>query len=314
MEPIIEDFVNRSVELTSLWDMALQKAGTRILVVEAGDGMGKTYLLDEFRAECQDKDIEAVSLDFEKRKDEAEYQYDPGYAYVIKETWEQLGYEGFELLSQTIQSAMATELRSYGQAGWQALQSERQSVPETKQERPAPAAAAGPPPGGQSGGVNVDGHGHILQDVAGRDLIKFIQVIHQEHPKVQAWARIEVTDAFQKCLAQVTAKRKVVFFIDQWHKTGEATHRWLNNSLVKWTARGLLPQACIVIAGLEGTDLDPRRQLKRIPLPELDEAAIQLYLVDKNGLPPDEVPGFIKFVGGIPLALKMATKRWQRHG
>ena len=300
-QPIIEDFVNRTDQLALLWDVAGRSVDPRILVFEAEGGMGKTYLLKEFRAECQEEHIEVVSLDFEERYE------DPGYMYVIKETWGQLGPAGFDRLAQSIEETIAASLKHDGQSGWQAPQAERQVVPEPVQE----TAAAGPSTGAQSGGVNIYGGTNTFRDVAGRDFIQFIQVIHREDPFVQMQARTRITEAFKQCLEQITAERSIVFFIDHWQKAEMETRRWLDHSLVQWTAGGLLPRACIVVAGLEGVDLEPKRLLKRIPLQELDEGAIRLYLVDICGLPAEEVPNFIRVAGGMPYLLNMAVKRWR---
>lgn len=304
MKPIIEDFVNRTDQLTLLWDMARQSVDPRILIFEAESGMGKTYLLKEFRAECQDQSLEVVSLDFEERYE------DPGYMYVIKETWSQLGSVGFDLLAKTIEETVTVSLKKDGQSGWQTLQAEREAPPEIMQETTGQPGVIDRPASGQSGGVNIYGGTNTFRDVAGRDIIHFIQVIHQEDPFVQMRARTWITEAFKQCLALITAERDIVFFIDHWQKAETETRRWLDTSLVKWIAAGILPRACLVIAGLEGVDLEPKRLLKRIPLPELDEAAIQLYLVDICGLPAEEIPNFMRVAGGMPFLLNMAVKRW----
>lgn len=307
MKPIIEDFVNRTDQLTLLWDIVDQKAEPRILVVEAEGGMGKTYLFKEFRAECLEGRLEEVSLDFEERYE------DPGYMYVIKETWGKLGPVGFDPLAKAIDKTVAGSLRKNGQEGWQDLQTARQpaaeAVPDLARE-PAAAAAGSP---GQSITLNITGETNTFRDVAGRDIVHFIQVIHREDPYVQIQAQNWITEAFKQCLIQVTAERRIVFFIDHWQKAETATRRWLASNLVKWAADGLLAKACVVIAGLQGVDLEPRRLLKRIPLDEFDDEAIQYYLVNICGVPAEEVPNFTRFAGGMPYLLNAGVKRWNRE-
>lgn len=307
MKPIIEDFVNRTDQLALLWDIVDQKAEHRILVVEAEGGMGKTYLFKEFRAECLEGRLEGVSLDFDARYE------DPGYMYVIKETWNQLGSEGFDQLAKTIEQTVAGSLRRNGEQGWQDLQSARQPAPKTMPELAGePAAAAASSLRGSSP-INVSGETINIRDVAGRDINYFIQVIHREDPYVQIQAQNWITEAFRQCLIQVTAERRIVFFIDHWQKAETETRRWLANSLVKWAADGLLAKACVVIAGLQGVDLEPRRLLKRIPLDEFDDEAIQFYLVNICGVPVEEVPNFTRFAGGMPYLLNAGVKRWNRE-
>ena len=320
MQAIIQDFVNRNEELDFLWDMARQQVEPRILVVEAEDGMGKTYLLEEFRAECQEESNAVVCLDFAERYE------DPGYMYVIKESWSQLGPVGFDLLAQTIQETLERSVRKTAQESWQDFQDQRQVRPEPVMEgnppgemgTPASIAAgmafsqavpAGLPAGERSGGVNITGGTNTFRDVAGRDILHFIQVIQQEDPFVQIQARNWISEAFKQCLAQIAAQRSIVFFIDHWQKAEPTTRNWLGQSLVKWTADRLLARACVVIAGLEGVELAPRRLLKRILLPELDEEAVYAYLVDVCKLQAEDVPKFFEIAGGVPLLLSMAVNR-----
>jgi hypothetical protein len=307
MKPIIEDFVNRDDQLTLLWDMAHQKVEPRILVVEAEAGMGKTYLLKEFRAECRDERLEVVSLDFDERYE------DPGYMYVIKETWSQLGPLGFDLLAKTIKEATAGGMKRDGQEDWQTLPFERQVSPGIVPPVISQPEGAGVTPGVQNGGLNIYGGTNTFRDVAGRDIVHFTQVIYHEDPFVQMQARNWITEAFKQCLVQITAERSICFFIDHWQEAEMETRRWLANSLVNWTADGLLGRAGVIVAGLEGVDLEARRLLKRIPLPELAEDAIHIYLVDICGLPAEEVPNFTKFAGGMPYLLNMGIKRWRRE-
>ena len=320
MQLIIQDFVNRSEELSFLWEMVRQEVDPRILVVEAEDGMGKTYLLEEFRAECEEESNAVVCLDFAERYE------DPGYMYVIQETWSQLGPVGFDLLAQTIQETLERSVRKTAQENWQDFQGQRQvrqdpvveGTQPMEMETPAGAAAGStssqPVPTGlsvgeRSGGVNIYGGTNTFRDVAGRDILHFIQVIQQEDPFVQIQARNWITEAFKQCLTQVTAERSIVFFIDHWQKAEPTTRSWFAQSLVKWTADRLLARACVVIAGLERVDLAPRRLLKRILLPELDEKAVQAYLVDVCKLQEEEVSKFFEITGGVPLLLSMAVKR-----
>jgi hypothetical protein len=307
MKPILEDFVNRSDQLTLLWQIARQQTDPRILVVEAEGGMGKTYLLKEFRAECREERLEVVYLDFNDRYE------DPGYMYVIKEAWSQLGPFGFDSLAKMIDEIVSGNIKKNGQTGWQDFQAERQvtRVPARAiLNQPFDAMEAG---SGQSGGVNIYGGSHTFRDIAGRDLVHLTQVIYHEPPFVQTQARNWITEAFKQCLVQITAERSIVFFIDHWQKAESELHHWLANSLIKWTADGLLARACIVVAGEERVGLEPRRLLKRILLPELAEDAVQLYLVNICGLPAEEVPNFIRVAGGIPYLLNMGVKRWQRE-
>jgi len=51
-EILTEDFVDREDELNLLWQLARGRLPQRVCVVSGPDGIGKTYLLQEFSEEC----------------------------------------------------------------------------------------------------------------------------------------------------------------------------------------------------------------------------------------------------------------------
>ena len=55
--------IDREEELDLLWRVAHGEASSRIALVEASSGMGKSELLREFVARCQ-KDFDIVFVDF----------------------------------------------------------------------------------------------------------------------------------------------------------------------------------------------------------------------------------------------------------
>jgi hypothetical protein len=311
MEYVLSDFVNRTEQLGLMWQMARQKIEPRILIVEAAFGMGKSYLIKEFRAQCQEEGIDLVCLDFEEKYE------DPGYMYIVKEIWTQLGPAGFDLLTQTIQETTSFSARGRILEEIRKFQAERESgsssIPADAGEAVQDERSGASPPekatAGQSGGVNIYGGTNTFRDVAGRDIIHFTQIIQAEDPFVQGKARLWITEVLKQCLVQIAAERRVIFLIDNWQKADGETRRWLARSLVKWTADALLPHVSIMIAGVEVLDLDPRRRIKKVLLPEFEETAAYTYLVDKCGLPMEDVPEIIRVAGGFPLMLVMASAR-----
>jgi hypothetical protein len=314
MEYIVSDFVNRTEQLNLLWQMARQETEPRILIVEAPFGMGKSYLIKEFRAECEEDGIELVCLDFEEKYE------DPGYMYIVKEIWSQLGPTGFELLGETLQETgrKSTKERIFEEfQSFQAGREDGASAPGANgNEGDQTAGTAGAPPerdaAGQTGGVNIYGGKNTFRDVAGRDIIHLVQILQMDDPYVQEKARVWITDVLERCLLQVAAERRLIFLIDNWQKADGDTRKWLASSLVKWTADARLPKANIMIAGDGVQDVAPRKRIRKIILPELEEQDAHSYLVDKCGLPIEAIADILRVAGGNPLMLVLASARRKR--
>lgn len=311
MEYIVSDFVDRTRHLDLMWQITRQEIEPRILLVEGAFGMGKSYLFKEFRAECQENGLEMVCLDFEDKYE------DPGYLFIVKEIWTQIGPIGFDALARILQETTGLSARGRILEEIQKLQAAKESGASATteaegqpfQQDKLSSGLQGKTPSGQSGGVNIYGGTNTFQDVAGRDIIHFTQIIQAEDPFVQEKAQLWITEVLKECLVQIAAERRVVFLIDNWQKADTATRRWITRSLIKWAADALLSKVNIIIAGVEITDVDPRRRIKKELLPEFEEAETYAYLVDKCGLQMEEVPEIIHVAGGFPLMLVMASER-----
>lgn len=313
MEYILSDFVNRTELIDLMWQMTREEIETRILVVEGMGGSGKSYLIKEFQAECQEENLHVVRLDFADRYE------NPGYLYIVKEIWSQLGMEGFQSLADAVREITNRALQVQVPAGFQDQQIRAQASPsilppdESVMRLPNSTPKNGGGASEQSGGVNISGGTNVFKgDIAGRDIIHLIQIIQREDPFVHVQAQFAITDALRQCLMQVAQEQKISILIDHWQDADRETRRWLGGSLVKWVADALLPKISVVIAGQEVDDLDPRRRIKKAYLSELTEDAAHRYLVEKCGLPEGEVGEVIHVTGGFPLMLVMAAARRRR--
>jgi hypothetical protein len=284
---IQQDFVDREHHIALMWQMQRREIETRVLAIEGRSGMGKSYLLAEFKAQCQEDGIEVISLDFEQ------WHEDPGYMHFVKKTWLGLGPGGFDPLTQAMRETQ-----------------ERSALDRIPSEFRPPASSA--MASEQGGGVDIHDGTNTFGNVAGRDINNFFVSFQREHPLVQEQARMRITSALRECLETLTTQRRVVFLLDHWQKGDTDTRRWIANSLVRWLADHALPKACMVITGIEVPDLDPRRCIQKTKLTELDEQAAHAYLVEKRGLSRETAPQIIQVTGGIPLMLAMAAERRRR--
>ena len=94
---------NREDELGFFAGMIAGTSGERILLLEAGGGMGKTTLMAEFVRHCHTAEVSYVPVDLKG---------DPGLHEVLARLCEGLGWEGFPTLTARVEELG----RSSGQA------------------------------------------------------------------------------------------------------------------------------------------------------------------------------------------------------
>lgn len=302
----INDFVNREEQLTTLWKIVRQETDERVLLIHGTDGIGKTYLLNEFQAECEAEGINCVEIDFKS--------LDQKYTAIVWSVYEQLGPQGFEHLVQTY-----TEASTLG--AWKT-----DTTPPVAARAEYPAANPIPPGRRNSGhdppqtihGDKVEGDkivarvgdvGPGAQVITGKQ-IEVTQIIQRDDPWVQQMIQARITAAFRDCLVKLTTTRKVVFLLNCWHKATTETCDWLCHNLLDWILTKKLPDAAAVVCGLQVPDLRRSSQcLRRLTLAELPDEAVCTYWIEKRGLPPHEVPDIIKYSGRLPLLMALLADR-----
>lgn len=284
----IWDFVNRDEALATLWKIIRHEIDQRVALVRGLEYIGKTYLLAEFQEECRAEGIASVSVDLEERAGQS-------YLTIVESVGNQLSWEGFEPLIRTFE-----EVRTYSPS--KDISSSLVADQVTVANR---QVARG---GERSGGIDIHGSAEIRRDAVGRDVNYIAQFFLYEDPLVQERIRIEVTDAFQKCLTEVTARRQVVFLFDTWNKANLDTSNWLCDTLLNWILQGKLSDAVAVVFSREVPDSHKMfRIIKPLILTDLPDEAIRTYWVEKYGLPPEKIPE--KNYAGLPGLLAMMAQR-----
>jgi hypothetical protein len=288
VDPLLEDFVNREAALKAMWKAVREETDQRILLIRGPDGIGKTYLLEEFRAECEAQDLACLCLDFA----ETPATQQSHLTFALK-AYEQLGPEGFETLVQTIR-----DTRSLG--AWETVQSPPPVVAGLG--RPDPAQTL---PKGRSGGVDFHQPVTIHGDVVGRDAY-YLQLFQRDDPAVQQLIKSRITAALRDCLGKFANTRTLVLLLNSWHQTTTEMRNWLSHNPLYWIAAKELSLAVAVVAGEEVPDLQrlPRR-IGRVILRGLPNDAVHVYWIEKRGLPPEDVPNIITYSRGLPMLLAM---------
>jgi hypothetical protein len=303
----INDFVNREEQLTTLWKIVRQETDERVLLIHGIDGMGKTYLLNEFQAECEAEGINCVEIDFGESPDQ-------DCMAIVLSVYQQLGPQGFEHLVQTYEEASTLGA------------SKTVTTPPLAARAEYPAANPIPPGRPNSGhdppqtihGDKVEGDkivgrvgdvGPGAQVIIGKQ-IEVTQIMQRDDPWVQQMIQARITAAFRDCLVKLTTTRKVVFLLNCWHKATTETCQWLCHHLLDWILTKKLPDAAAVVCGLQVPDLRRSSQyIRRLTLAELPDEAVRTYWIEKRGLPPHEASEIIEKYGGFPLLLYMLAER-----
>ncbi len=302
----INDFVNREEQLTTLWKIVRQETDERVLLIHGSDGMGKTYLLNEFQAECEAEGINCVEIDFKS--------LDQKYTAIVWSVYQQLGPQGFEPLVQTYEEASTLGAWKTGATPPLAARAEYPAANPIPPGRPnsdhdPPQTIHGDKVEGDKIVARVGDVGPRAQVIIGKQ-IEVTQIIQRDDPWVQQMIQARITAAFRDCLVKLTTARKVVFLLNCWHKATTETCDWLCHNLLDWILTKKLPDAAAVVCGLQVPDLRRSSQcIRRLKLAELPDEAVRTYWIEKRGLPPDEVPDIIEKYGGFPLLLYMLAER-----
>jgi len=296
MFPLIpDDFVNREPQLEALVEIIRQETeqqaaagparGHRLLLITGPKGIGKTYLLAEYKAHCEAEGIDYVWLDLAGSADRP-------YLQIALSIWPQLDPEGFEPLRQVLNEAPS-------------LGAEQVSTqPPTAREAQAalkPALA-----GGRGGGIDFHGSTIVHGDVVARDAYYIQQIIRRDDPIIEQAIETRITAALRECLVAYTKGNQVIFLCDTWDQAVTEMRRWLLNNLLNWILAGDLPQGFGVLAGTEEPDFGrARRYIRALRLDPLQDEAVETYWIEKLALPDEDVADIIKYSGGNPLLMAM---------
>lgn len=285
----IPDFANREEPLATLWRIVRQETVQRVLLVHGPDLIGKTYLLDEFQQECRAEKIASVLVDFEKRMGQS-------YLTIITSVANQLGWEGFEHLTQVFK-----QVRTYS-----AL--EASSAPSVA-DRVSRLDRNAVPAGGRTGGVDFHAPAEIHRDAVGRDVNYVTQIVQYEDPLVQQTIQSDITSALQKCLVALTTMRDVVFLFDHWDRVNPDTGNWICDTLLNWILENQLPRAAAVVVNPEVPHLHKLfRYIERLRLTYWTDETILMYWVEKCRLPPEALPA--KIYARLPGLLAIMAQQY----
>jgi hypothetical protein len=256
----------------------------RIILIKAGSGMGKSWLLRQFSYEARERGARSVLIDFSD-----------GQAYdvltLLRRFRDGLGAADFNELTRAINTATAPRL----------------VISDDDQ-----AASTGLQLGADSTLTDVQ-----IGDVAGRNIIKDNQfIIQAENPQHIQAIEDRVTQVFFTCLDRLTAHTQVVFLFDTYERNSQERERWVAGAADRWIRRellervrdGRLQRGLIVLAGRRLPGLGPEwnRVAGQLQLEGLTVEDVAQYLRENRrlvSLSADEIQTLYTAVQGNPQLL-----------
>jgi len=293
-----ELFVNRIRQNDAFHKMLEGQTRRRIMILTAGPGLGKSWLLQMFALESGSRKVPLVRIDFAD-----------GQAYdtlmLVRRCRDSFGSEYFNALTQAINDATAARLTL-------TTQSVSPSVPV-----PQPAAQlAVDTGGGDFAAGSIDKRqGTFIEGPVIKDNFFVVQT---DNPLVRQVIEDRINAAFFDCLTALCAQTRVVFLFDTYERNSLESERWSSSAADRWIVGqlltrmrdGKLPNAVAVLAGRRAPEFGTEwnEVLGRISLDPLECSDIKVYLRERRGLAvitDAEAERLCQAVAGSPQVLGM---------
>jgi hypothetical protein len=308
MDYVLWDFVDREEQLTDLWKVAHQERMLPIVFVAGEEGMGKTYLLEEFRQECQRRQVAQAGVDFNEKGLGEEY------FNIILKVASQLGQQHLDKVLRAIEHIRQTGLKK--------LAAETSSA-----GAPAEAGGAGEAPAGVSTGgettaaaPGVTIHNEATLEIgniargANVAVNPIFNALYTDDPLVKDWAKTELTAVFLKELADFTAQQRLVLLFDHWEAASTGAARWVNENLVDWVLAQPPPQVVLYLASPEFPKIEKARgRAWAARLAEFTQEVAHQFWVERWKLPEEFFESAWENSGGEPRLLFWAARRRKRE-
>ncbi|NTW01965.1 MAG: hypothetical protein HGA19_11860 [Oscillochloris sp.] len=236
----------------------------RVILVSAGAGMGKSWLLQRFACESAERGVRNVLIDFSD-----------GQAYdvltLVRRFRDALGATYFNQLTAAINEATAPRLviSDNGSAN-----SRNHSVVNFGYS--------------QIGDVSIG-------DVAGRNIIKDnLFIVQADNPLVIQAIEDRITQVFFACLEELAAKEPLLFLFDTYERTSQSSESWASNVTDRWISRellgrirnGRLGNTVVVLAGrrLPNFGAEWAQVIGVLPIDQFTPTDVAIYLRENRGL------------------------------
>lgn len=270
-------FVDRKNQLDGFGKMARGETAKCILAVCAEQiGMGKTWLIQRIRQECQTLSLPTCYVDFRDRR-----AWD--YLKFVRAARDQMGDARFYELTKTVNDCTAINIQLAAAPA-------------------APSSVTVGAQGGTVGDVSVNAQGAIIAGgnvVVVKDNNLYVQ---DDSPIARQAKEDRITSAFFACLSQLaTPQCRAVFLLDSYEEHTEEIDGWLRDQLLARLRDKQLASVIVVIAGATVPEFGVEWEsvLWTPSLKPFTEADVREYISKRNLTGLDVATAF-RMSGGLP--------------
>jgi hypothetical protein len=258
-----ELFVDRHRQTEAFGKMLEGQSRRRIMIISAGPGMGKSWLLRVFAQAANSRDVPLVQVDFAD-----------GQAYdaltLVRACRDAFGPEHFNDLTLAINDATSTRITLATDGNGAAPVNVNVSAGNIS----------------DSAAINIKEVGTIVKDN--------YFVVQTDNPIIRQVIEDRINSAFFECLTTLCSQQRVVFLFDTYERTSLETDEWVPGAADRWIIGQLLTRirdgklgnAIVVLAGrrLPEFGIEWNEALGRMTLEPLECSDITLYLRERRGL------------------------------
>lgn len=281
--PLRELFVDRTRQLAAFQKMLEGQTPRRIMVMTAGPGMGKSWMLRTYTQQARDNSFPVALFDFAD-----------GNAYdalaLVTRSRDMLAPGGFERLNKAILDAATPQVKL-----------DLASVPTAPIDVDLSGASVEGPVNINQGAINISNNRFTIQT---------------NDPLIRRAIEDRINTVFFECLVELTAQRRAVFIFDSYERLVDEEREWNASPANRWIVDELLgrirdnrlPNVIAVLGGRRAPEfgVEWNEVLGRISLEPLTCDDVGLYLRERRGLriiTEMELARLCQAVGGNPSVL-----------
>jgi hypothetical protein len=259
-----ELFVNRTRYSDIFRRMLEGQARRRVMVIAAGAGLGKSWLLRILAYEASSRRLPLAQIDF------ADGQAYDALSLVLR-CRDAFGAEHFGALDQAISDATTARVAV------------------------SAAAATSAPVNVSLGNENILTSSPISVSDVGNTIIRDNSfVVQTDNPILRQAIEDRINSAFFECLAALAARTRLAFLFDTYERNSLETDRWSSNAADRWIAGqilarmrdGKLDNVVVVLAGRRVPEfgVEWNEVLGRVSLDLLECSYVTEYLRERRGI------------------------------
>lgn len=218
--PIIDWFVDRDRERKKFQKILDGESENRILTIQSRSGMGKTWLLNNFRHECSCRELPYALIDFSARSQ--------GYSYleILRSIRDSLGAQNFNDFTVLVNQYFIWS--SPFQSLADLSSSSSVEIKSSQQES-------------------------SINNVAGRDIIRDNNFFFTRPDTPPDMLRSILTDCFKNCLRTMLENlppgQFMVWHFDSFEKIDRHTQEWISEEFLREIKEQTINRLIIVLAG-----------------------------------------------------------------